>query len=78
MKRLTYLQTPDAIWKPYAFDRVTVAFNGQPQFSIIGPCFSEYPSGPNLSELADASAEISPLPSFGLHSCRSLGFRPTL
>ena len=76
MKALNWLTTPDATWKPYAFDRVTVATSDGVPVSIIGKCYSKYSSGPSLFMLADAAAELTETSGhYGLKSCRKLGFR---
>lgn len=79
--QLPAIKRYDPIWRPHCFDRVTV--NGKPDgatgysdlFSVIGPCFSEFSSGPNLRELADFSASLFGYGFYGLSECRSLGFR---
>jgi hypothetical protein len=78
---LKYLQTPDPIWRPYAFDRVTISGrneSGEPvQFSLLGTCYSEYQSGPNLFHLANVAGRFFGDGYYGLYSCRELGFRAT-
>lgn len=73
---LQHLQTPDPIWRPYAFDRVTVSGKGGPILSLVGRCWSEYQSGPNLCHLAEVAGYFQGPGFYGLHSCRPLGFRP--
>ena len=77
MNALDYLHRPDAIWKTYAHDRVEIsghASDGSPvRASLLGVCYSEYESGPNLWELAQAAACIFGPGSYGLVSCRLLG-----
>ncbi len=68
---LKYLQQQNNIWQPYAFDRVQVS--GTVPFSILGICYSEYKSGPNLRHLADIGLSLTGPGQFGLASCRSLG-----
>lgn len=76
---LNHLQTPDAIWRPYAFDRVTV--NGRTDsgelvsFSIVGKCYSEFASGPNLTHIAEVAGHFIGAGFYGLESCRALGWR---
>jgi len=71
--RLEWLQLA-SIYSPYAFDRVTVTEHGRPVVSLLGRCWSTYPSGPNLLTLADAAGEVLGRAGyFGLHSCRSRG-----
>ena len=76
---LERLQTPDPIWRPYAFDRVQItghtADGRTAHLSLIGACYSEFASGPNLSQLANAAADLIGPGFFGLDSCRPLGFR---
>ena len=61
--KLAYLTTPDQIWRPYTHEHVTVRAcygnNGyRVDLSLLGRCYSEYPSGPNMLVLADATAEL--------------------
>jgi len=78
---LKRLLTPDPIWRPYAFDRVVVCGNqvGEPHqkelVCLIGKCYSEFDSGPNLRDLAEATGALLGPGSYGLASCRPLGFR---
>ena len=63
----------DPIWRPNGFYRVTVSSHDAPEFSILATCYSEYRSGPNLVELADAAFEISGNAGhYGLRSCRAI------
>jgi len=79
-KRLEWLQTPTLL-RPYAFDRVTVCgrlageTGSRPLFSIVGKCYSEYPSGPSFFEVVDAAGELLGEGWYGLESCRALGYR---
>lgn len=79
MRNLDHLQTPSPILRPYAFDRVEVCghyLDGKPiSFSILGVCWSQFDSGPNLMTLADAASDLVGSGSFGLKGARSLGFR---
>lgn len=76
---LKYLQQPDHIWRPYAFDRVTVssslAGNLGGVFSILGICYSEFRSGPNLRHLADVGGATLGQGYYGLQSCRYIGYQ---
>lgn len=69
------LTKADIIWRPYAFDRVTVlTYDGIP-CSLLGVIWSKYSSGPNLCELAEAAAELTGVSGhYGLASCRALGY----
>ena len=74
---LKHLTTRDAIWRPWAFDRVTICDRtGQPIVSLLGICYSEYKGGPNLLMLADIAGVFFGPGLYGLASCRALGFRP--
>ena len=74
------LRRPDAIFRPYAYDRVEVhgtTFDGRPiAFSLLGVLWGEYRSGPSLFRLAAAAAEVTNLGGFyGLASSRPRGFQ---
>ena len=74
-----HLQTKDSIFRPWTHDRVSVTGNtmaGTPvNFSIVGPCYSEFKSGPNIQHLANVAGSIFGQGFYGLESCRPLGFR---
>lgn len=76
---IEHLQRGDMLHAPWAHDRVTVkgsTLAGEPVwFSIIGPCFSEFKSGPNLWILANVAGWMFGPGSYGLESCRLLGYR---
>ena len=75
MDAIQRLQTMDEIWRPYGFDRVEVRTQ-RGNFSILGLCWSDYRSGPNLLQLANAAAEITGEQNFyGLGYRRPLYFR---
>jgi len=73
---LAYLQTEDRIWRPLAFDRVTISgrsdSHGQVAFSLLGVCYSEYKSGPSLLHLASVAGQFFGAGFYGLESCRAL------
>lgn len=73
--RLAYLQSP-GVFHWYAFDRVTVRKDGAPLLSLLGICFSEFTSGPNLRELTEVAADFCEDREgwYGLDSCRPLGW----
>jgi hypothetical protein len=73
MKHLDFLQT-ETMHRPYTFDRVEVSSKNA-EFSIVGKCYSEFRSGPNLRELANAAGEIAGEGYYGLRVCRYLGWR---
>jgi hypothetical protein len=76
---INLLQKRDLICQPYCFDRVEIngkTTEGQPvSFSIIGKCFSEFKSGPNLCILANIAGCIFGTGYYGLKNCRYLGFQ---
>jgi len=76
---LEHLQKPGMLHAPYAFDRVEVTgttTGGEPiSMSILGVCYSEFASGPNLWVLANATAAQVGGGMYGLRSCRPLGYR---
>jgi hypothetical protein len=60
----------DPIWNTYAFRHVTVASHDAPELSILGICYSKYPSGPSLFVLADTAGQLTGVPGhYGLKSC---------
>ena len=71
MKKLEYLQTEN-MHKPYIFDQVVVSANGTPALCILGKCFSEFKSGPNLRTLANAAGELMGFGFYGLESARPI------
>ena len=75
MRHIKHLTTPDPIWRPYTFDRVTVSTSRGPLLSLLGKCYSRYRSGPSLLSLADAACEIAGPGWYGLFSARYVGFR---
>ena len=61
--------------RPYAFDRVTISTRDGVPCSLLGVCYSEYPSGPNLSMLAAAAAQVTGVGGYyGLASCRFISY----
>jgi len=70
--KIEQIKTYDPIWKDYAFDRVEVS-SKHGNFSFLGILYSEYKSGPNLCQLADAAGELQGFGYYGLASCRPLG-----
>ena len=74
---LKHLTTRDDIWRPWAFDRVTINDRGGNELvCILAPCYSEYKSGPNLLHIANVAGQFYDYGFYGLASCRALGFRP--
>jgi len=79
------LTTPAPIFRPYAFDHVEVdclSFSKDhkkhviTQFSLLDVCWSPYSSGPSITMLADAAAEVCGHGGFfGLIACRKRGFQ---
>lgn len=77
---LQMLQTPGT-HQPYVFDRVTVSgrafgeLNSRPLFSIVGPCYSEFSTGPSLFDVVEAAGQLLGEGWYGVESCRPLGYR---
>ena len=74
------LRTYDAIWRPYAFDeteaRVIFSDGHEEMIWIQGIVFSEFNSGPNLSELAAfISSQRDGVQWVSLAQCHPLGWR---
>lgn len=71
-----HLTTRDPIWRPIGHARVTV--NGRPNgesksvplFSILAPCYSDYESGPRLTQLAELAGTLYGPGFYGLESCQ--------
>lgn len=69
----------DPIWKPWSFDRVRITGKTDRgaivDFCIMGKCYSEFESGPNLCHVADFAGDLFGAGFYGLADCRALGFR---
>lgn len=77
MKNLNRLQSHN-MYRPYIFDRVTAQVGGKPFVSILGNCYSEFKSGPNLVQLANSINELNDdCKSIGLLDCRYIEFKIT-
>ena len=69
--RLNILQMKDEIWRPQAFDRVSVHSAGRPVVSILGICYGDY-STLNACAVADAAAELCGPGFYGLNTYRRI------
>ena len=65
----------ESLYRPYAFDRVTISSSAGEVISLLGKCYSEFRGGPSLFDLADTAAELLGPGYYGLSSSRFLGWR---